>query len=167
MCFLVGRPIFFRQKRAGRNGEIFELVKFRSMETRIVDMARTDEERLVPFGKLLRSSSLDEIPELFHVLKGQMSLVGPRPLLPEYLPRYTPRQLKRHEVRPGLTGLAQINGRNLLSWEQRLELDVLYVENRSLPLYIRILVRSVWVVLKQKGVNASDGKGMAEFRGSR
>ena len=164
----LGASMLFRQKRPGLNGEIFEMIKFRTM-TGARDASGAllpDSERLPPFGAWLRSTSLDEIPELLNVLKGDMSLVGPRPLLVQYLPRYNPRQRRRHEVRPGLTGWAQINGRNAISWEEKFELDVWYVENRSLILDIKILCKTLTVLIKRTGISASDTVTMPEFLGS-
>lgn len=164
----LGASILFRQKRPGLNGEIFEMIKFRTM-TSARDASGAllpDSERLPLFGAWLRSTSLDEIPELLNVLKGDMSLVGPRPLLVQYLPRYNPRQRRRHEVRPGLTGWAQINGRNAISWEEKFEFDVWYVENRSLILDIKILCKTLTVLIKRTGISASDTVTMPEFLGS-
>jgi lipopolysaccharide/colanic/teichoic acid biosynthesis glycosyltransferase len=162
----LGRPIFFRQHRPGLNNRIFELVKFRTMlnATDVSGRPLPDAERLTPFGRLLRASSLDELPELLNVLRGEMSLVGPRPLLIDYLPRYSPRQARRHEVPPGLTGLAQINGRNALTWEQKFEWDVIYVETRSLWLDIRILLVTVVKVLRRDGISAQGDATMPEFK---
>ncbi|MCX6882299.1 MAG: sugar transferase [Verrucomicrobia bacterium] len=164
----LGASILFRQKRPGLNGEIFEMIKFRTM-TGARDASGAllpDSERLPLFGAWLRSTSLDEIPELLNVLKGDMSLVGPRPLLVQYLPRYNPRQRRRHEVRPGLTGWAQINGRNAISWQEKFEFDVWYVENRSLILDIKILYKTLTVLIKRTGISASDTVTMPEFLGS-
>jgi lipopolysaccharide/colanic/teichoic acid biosynthesis glycosyltransferase len=162
----LGRPIFFRQHRPGLNSRIFELVKFRTMlnATDVSGRPLPDAERLTPFGRLLRARSLDELPELFNVLRGEMSLVGPRPLLIDYLPRYSPRQARRHEVPPGLTGLAQINGRNALTWEQKFEWDVVYVETRSLWLDIRILLVTIVKVLRRDGISAQGDATMPEFK---
>lgn len=160
-----GRPVLFRQQRPGRDGVVFELVKFRTM--RHPDATHvTDAERLTRAGRILRTTSLDELPTLWNVLKGDMSLVGPRPLRVQYLSRYTPHQARRHEVRPGITGLAQVNGRNLLTWEERFELDVDYVERRSLPLDLLIILRTLWVVLNRTGINASGTATMTPFLGS-
>lgn len=162
----LGRPVLFRQARPGRRGDTFELLKFRSM--READPARglvTDDERLTPFGRALRATSLDELPSLWNVLKGDMSVVGPRPLLVHYLDRYTPEQARRHEVRPGITGLAQARGRNSISWERRLALDVLYVERRSCALDARILLETVAGVLRRQGVSAEGHATMPEFQG--
>ncbi|OYN99741.1 UDP-galactose phosphate transferase [Enemella evansiae] len=161
-----GRPVLFRQPRPGKDGEVFELLKFRTMLEPDATH-RTDAERLTRFGILLRSLSLDELPSLWNVLRGEMSLVGPRPLLVDYLPLYDARQARRHEVRPGITGWAQINGRNSTPWEQRLELDVEYVENRSLTLDARILLGTVLTVLRRQGINAEGEATVARFQGSR
>lgn len=162
----LGSPVFFRQARPGQRGRIFELIKFRTMlnATDADGRLLPDAERLTPFGRWLRASSLDELPELFNVLKGEMSLVGPRPLLIEYLPRYSPRQARRHEVPPGLTGLAQIKGRNALSWDEKFEWDVTYVETRSLGLDLKILFATIFKVLRQDGISAQGEATMPEFR---
>lgn len=161
----LGSPVFFRQKRPGRDGKVFELVKFRSMLAANGPDGRPlpDAERLPPFGRALRASSLDELPELWNVLKGEMSLVGPRPLLVQYLTRYTPEQARRHEVRPGLTGLAQIKGRNAMTWEQKFAWDVRYVDERSLWLDIKILTATVWKVVRRDGISAAGEATMPEF----
>lgn len=163
----LGAPVLFRQSRPGLGGKIFALTKFRTMtEARDAGGAlRADADRLTPFGRWLRASSLDELPELLNVLKGEMSLVGPRPLLVQYLPRYSAEQRRRHEVPPGLTGWAQINGRNALSWSEKFRLDVWYVDHRSLGLDLRILLRTVWQVLARKGISAPGEATMPEFRG--
>lgn len=161
----MGRPVLFRQPRPGKDGEIFELVKFRTMHH--PDAQRqTDAERLTKVGKTLRATSLDELPTLWNVLKGDMSLVGPRPLLVQYLDLYTPSQARRHEVRPGITGLAQARGRNGLTWEQKFGLDVEYVENRSLLLDVRVLWETVAVVVLRRGVSADGHATMSEFLGT-
>ncbi len=164
----LGRPVFFRQTRPGRDGKPFEMIKFRTMRDAVDASGRTlpDEERMTAFGSRLRSLSLDELPELWNVLRGDMSLVGPRPLLMSYLDRYSPRQARRHEVRPGITGWAQVNGRNAVGWEDRFEMDVWYVENWSLALDLRILIRTLATVLKRSGVSAEGHATMPEFRGS-
>jgi sugar transferase EpsL len=151
----LGSPMLFRQQRPGLHGRPFELLKFRTMtdERGPGGEPLSDEDRLTGFGQALRSTSLDELPELWNVIRGDMSLVGPRPLLMEYLPRYTPRQARRHEVRPGLTGWAQVNGRNSPDWAERLEMDVWYVENHTLLLDLRILARTVRAVLRQEGIS--------------
>lgn len=162
----LGSPIFFRQKRPGLGGRVFELVKFRSMRDGFGPDARPlpDAERLTPFGRALRASSLDELPELWIVLRGEMSLVGPRPLLVEYLPRYTPEQARRHEVRPGLTGLAQVRGRNSLSWEEKFRWDLHYVEHRSLGLDLRIICETILHLWRRDGISAAGEATMPEFR---
>jgi len=162
----LGSPVLFRQKRPGHRETIFELVKFRTMtDARDANGdLLPDASRLTPFGKWLRSTSLDELPELINVLKGEMSLVGPRPLLVQYLPRYSPEQRRRHDVPPGLTGWAQINGRNALSWEEKFKLDVWYAEHRSLGLDLRILFRTVWQVVSRQGISAAGDATMPEFR---
>ena len=163
----LGSPVIFRQTRPGLAGEPFEMRKFRTMLDS--DPARglvTDDERMTPFGAKLRSTSLDELPTLWNVVKGDMSLVGPRPLLMRYLPRYTPQQARRHEVRPGLTGLAQVNGRNSLSWEDKFLLDVEYVDSASLLGDLRILARTVAKVLKRDGIAAEGTTTMPEFIGT-
>lgn len=162
----LGGPVLFRQVRPGRGGEPFELVKFRSM--RSPDPARglvSDADRLTPLGRRLRSTSLDELPTLWNVLRGDMSLVGPRPLLMQYLSLYSPEQARRHDVRPGLTGLAQTRGRNALSWEERFALDVEYVERRSLGLDLQILAATVRTVLQRDGVSAPGEATMPPFTG--
>lgn len=165
----LGAPVFFRQPRPGRHGRIFEMVKFRTMTDQRDARGNLlpDSVRLTPFGRFLRSSSLDELPELWNVLKGDMSLVGPRPLLVQYLERYSPRQARRHEVRPGLTGLAQVMGRNALSWEEKFEWDVRYVETQSLWLDWKILLLTVKAVVFRTGISAAGEATMPEFMGSR
>jgi lipopolysaccharide/colanic/teichoic acid biosynthesis glycosyltransferase len=165
----IGSPVLFAQLRPGLRGKPFRLVKFRSMTDArdAKGVLLPDAERLTPFGRLLRASSLDELPELLNVLAGEMSLVGPRPLLMEYLPLYTPEQARRHEVPPGLTGWTQVNGRNALSWEEKFALDVWYVDNRSLWLDLRILGRTIAKVLRREGISASDHATMPKFEGSR
>jgi lipopolysaccharide/colanic/teichoic acid biosynthesis glycosyltransferase len=161
----LGRPILFRQARPGLNGRIFEMVKFRSM---LDDNAGlSDSERLTPFGLKLRSTSLDEIPGLWSVLKGDMSLVGPRPLLVEYLPLYSQEQARRHDVRPGITGWAQVNGRNAISWENKFKLDVWYVDNQSLWLDIKILFLTVKKVFVRDGISAEGEATMSKFTGTK
>ncbi len=161
----LGRPVFFRQKRPGRGGVVFELVKFRTMREAVGADGRplADAERMTPFGRALRASSLDELPELWNVLKGDMSLVGPRPLLVEYLERYTPEQARRHDVRPGLTGLAQVNGRNATTWEERFRWDVHYVEHRTFWMDLCILARTVRAVLRRDGISARGEATMGVF----
>jgi len=163
----LGRPVIFRQERPGLHGRIFRLAKFRSMtdERDSAGALLPDEARLTQFGKWLRATSLDELPSLLNVLKGEMSLVGPRPLLVEYLPLYSSCQARRHDVRPGLTGWAQVNGRNALTWEKKFELDVWYVDNRSLWLDIRILFMTVKKVFARDGINARGDATMPRFTG--
>ena len=164
----LGRPVLFRQIRPGLHGRPFALIKFRTMTEDRGEDGRLlpDEQRLPPFGRWLRSTSLDELPELLNVLRGDMSLVGPRPLLMEYLDLYSPRQARRHEVRPGLTGWAQVNGRNTPDWDTRLEMDVWYVENHSLALDLRILARTVRAVLRREGISQPGHVTAEPFRGS-
>lgn len=164
----MGCPVLFRQIRPGLGGGSFEMIKFRTMKdaTDTSGNPLPDAERLTPFGQLLRSSSLDELPELWNVLKGDMSLVGPRPLLMEYLPLYSAEQARRHEVRPGITGWAQVNGRNALSWEEKFKLDVWYVDNRSLWLDIKVLFLTVKKVLVRDGISAEGEATMSKFTGS-
>jgi lipopolysaccharide/colanic/teichoic acid biosynthesis glycosyltransferase len=166
--FKLGSPVFFRQPRPGLGGRVFRLWKLRSMTDArsATGQLRPDAERLTPFGRRLRSTSLDELPSLINVLRGEMSLVGPRPLLVEYLPLYSPRQARRHEVRPGITGWAQVHGRNALGWEERFEHDVWYVEHRSFALDLRILALTVAKVLRREGVAAAGHATMEPFRGS-
>lgn len=160
-----GRPVLFRQPRPGLNGEVFELAKFRTM--RQPDRTHvSDAERLTRTGRWLRSTSLDELPSLWNVVRGDMSLVGPRPLLVAYLERYSPEQARRHEVRPGVTGLAQISGRNALSWDDRLALDVEYVERRNLRLDVAIVARTFVAVLRRQGINGEGEATMSEFVGA-
>lgn len=163
----LGRPVIFAQRRPGRHGRPFVLYKFRTMsDVRAADgRLLPDHERLTRLGRLLRRTSVDELPELVNVIKGDMSLVGPRPLLMEYLPRYTAEQARRHDVRPGITGWAQLNGRNTLPWEQRFALDVWYVEHRSCRLDLRILLLTAWTALAQAGVSQPGEGTEQEFRG--
>ena len=163
----LGSPVFFTQTRPGLNGKPFKMIKFRSMtDARGVDgQLLSDAERLTPFGRFLRASSLDELPELWNILKGDMSLVGPRPLLMEYLPLYSPEQARRHNVRPGITGWAQVNGRNALSWEDKFKLDVWYVDNRSFWLDVKILWLTVRKVLVRDGISAAGEATMSKFTG--
>ncbi len=164
----LGSPVLFRQVRPGLHGQPFEMVKFRTMtDARGADGALLpDAQRLTPFGRFLRSSSLDELPELWNVLKGEMSLVGPRPLLMEYLPLYSPQQYRRHEVRPGVTGWAQVNGRNAISWEEKFALDVWYVEHQSFGLDVKILLLTVKKVFIKDGISAAGQATMSKFTGS-
>jgi lipopolysaccharide/colanic/teichoic acid biosynthesis glycosyltransferase len=157
----MGSPVLFRQVRPGLGGEPFTILKFRTMR----DGDEPDAERITRLGRFLRETSLDELPELLNVLRGDMSLVGPRPLLVAYLDRYTPEQARRHEVRPGLTGLAQVSGRNATTWEQRFALDVEYVDTRSLALDLRIIGRTVRAVLAREGIAAEGHATMPEFLG--
>ncbi|MGD6737029.1 sugar transferase [Photobacterium leiognathi subsp. mandapamensis] len=165
----LGTPVLFRQKRPGLGGKPFEMVKFRTMKD-VVDIygnALPDSERLTSFGSKLRSTSLDELPELWNVLKGDMSLVGPRPLLVEYLPLYNEKQTRRHEVRPGITGWAQINGRNAISWEEKFDLDVWYVDNKSFWLDFKILLLTVKKVLIKDGISADGHVTIEPFKGTK
>ena len=164
----LGSPVLFQQVRPGRYGRPFKMVKFRTMRDAIDADGNPlpDSERMTPFGSLLRSSSLDELPELWNVLKGEMSLVGPRPLLMEYLPLYTVAQARRHEVRPGVTGWAQINGRNAISWEEKFELDVWYVDNQSFFLDLKILLLTVKKVFVREGISGAGEVTMSKFSGS-
>jgi lipopolysaccharide/colanic/teichoic acid biosynthesis glycosyltransferase len=163
----LGRPVIFTQVRPGLFGKNFEITKFRSMTKEKDDLGnlKSDSDRLTPFGVLLRSSSLDELPGLWCVLKGEMSLVGPRPLLVEYLPLYSSEQTRRHHVKPGITGWAQINGRNAISWEQKFQLDVWYVDNQSFWLDIKILLLTVKKVFARSDINAAGEATMAKFTG--
>lgn len=165
----LGSPVLFKQVRPGKDGKPFQMVKFRTMRD-AVDAAGNplpDSERLTPFGNWLRSTSLDELPELWNVLKGDMSLVGPRPLLMEYLPLYNAEQYRRHEVRPGVTGWAQVNGRNAISWEEKFKLDVWYVNNQSFWLDIKILWLTVKKVLVRDGISAEGEATMSKFTGTK
>ena len=165
--FKLGSPVLFRQQRPGLNGRVFTMVKFRTMtnERNAQGELLPDERRLPPFGQFLRSSSLDELPELWNVLKGDMSLVGPRPLLVEYLPLYSAEQARRHEVRPGITGWAQINGRNAIDWEEKLRLDVWYVDHRSLWLDLRIFFATFARILHREGISAPGSATAHRFTG--
>ena len=165
----LGSPIFFTQLRPGKNGKIFTFYKFRTM-TDAKDEAGNflpDSERMTPFGSMIRKTSLDELPQLLNVLKGDMSLIGPRPLLPHYLDLYTPEQMRRHEVLPGITGLAQTNGRNNLGWEDRFKMDVFYVDNWSLWLDLKILFATVEKVIKKDGISKEGHVTCSEFTGSK
>jgi sugar transferase EpsL len=163
----LGSPILFRQQRPGLHSEPFTLYKFRTMTDARDAQGNLppDAERLTPLGRFLRSTSLDELPELFNVLKGDMSLVGPRPLLMQYLGRYTPEQLRRHQVKPGITGWAQVNGRNVLTWEQKFALDVWYVDHWSLWLDLKIVAGTVWKVLAREGISQPGQATAQEFMG--
>lgn len=165
----MGSPVLFRQVRPGLNGKPFEMVKFRTMKDAVDSDGNPlpDSERLTPFGQFLRSSSLDELPELWNVLKGDMSLVGPRPLLMEYLPLYSSEQYRRHDARPGVTGWAQVNGRNTVGWEEKFEMDVWYVDNQSLWLDIKILFLTVKKVLVRDGISAEGEATMTRFTGNK
>lgn len=163
----LGSPVLFRQKRPGWRGQPFLLLKFRTMTDARDDNGtlRPDALRLTSFGRFLRVTSLDELPELWNVLKGDMSLVGPRPLLMQYLERYTPEQARRHEVKPGITGWAQINGRNAISWEEKFNLDVWYVNHQSFRLDMKIIFMTIWKILKREGISQPGQATMEEFRG--
>ena len=165
----LGSPVLFRQVRPGLHGKPFEMIKFRSMHDAIDAQGNPlpEIERLTPFGKKLRSTSLDEIPELWNVIKGDMSIVGPRPLLMEYLPLYSKEQAKRHHVRPGMTGHAQVNGRNAISWDEKLKLDIWYVENQSIWLDFKIMLKTIKVVLIKENVNDESGHSMPKFTGDK
>jgi lipopolysaccharide/colanic/teichoic acid biosynthesis glycosyltransferase len=164
----IGTPVLFSQVRPGLHGKPFRIYKFRTMtDAKDADgNLLPDAERLVPFGRFLRSTSLDELPELINVLKGEMSLVGPRPLLMEYLDLYSPEQARRHEVRPGITGWAQVNGRNTLSWEDKFKMDVWYVDNRSLWLDIKILLLTLWKTVRREGISHDGQATMSKFMGT-
>jgi sugar transferase EpsL len=168
ICWREGRPVFFWQERLGRGGVPFFLLKFRTMNNTLDSSGKLlpDDQRLTQFGRWLRSTSLDELPEIMNVLKGEMSLVGPRPLLVQYLPRYSPRQGRRHEVKPGITGWAQINGRNAISWKEKLELDVWYVENRSFWLDLKILILTAVCAFQRRGITAPGSVTAPEFMGT-
>ena len=165
----LGSPIFFYQERPGKNGKLFKMIKFRSMKNALDAQGNLlpDEQRITPFGQKLRATTLDEMPQLFNVLKGDMSIVGPRPQMPEFLEYYTPDQMRRHEVKPGMTGLAQVSGRNNLSWEEKFNLDVQYVENHNILLDFKIMLKTVDVMLKREGINAPNQTvGSSRFTGS-
>ena len=165
----LGSPIFFYQERPGKDGKIFKMIKFRSMKNALDAQGNLlpDEQRITPFGQKLRATTLDEMPQLFNVLKGDMSIVGPRPQMPEFLEYYTPDQMRRHEVKPGMTGLAQVSGRNNLSWEEKFNLDVQYVENHNILLDFKIMLKTVDVMLKREGINAPNQTvGSSRFTGS-
>jgi len=163
----LGSPVLFKPQRPGLNGQPFSLYKFRTMRTLYGPKGELlpDDQRLTPFGHFLRSFSLDELPELWNVLRGDMSLVGPRPLLMQYLARYTPFQARRHEVLPGITGWAQVHGRNVLDWDEKFELDVWYVENWSIWLDLRIMARTLWKVLRREGISQPGHSTAPEFMG--
>ena len=164
----LGSPVLFRQVRPGLHGKPFEMIKFRTMKDAVDAQGNLlpDSERLTPFGKMLRSSSLDEMPELWNVIKGDMSIVGPRPLLMEYLPLYNPEQAKRHDVRPGMTGHAQVNGRNAIGWEEKFKLDTWYVENQSVWLDFKIMLKTVKKVLAKDDINEAGEATMTKFTGT-
>ncbi|HPH96040.1 MAG TPA: sugar transferase [Anaerolineaceae bacterium] len=164
-----GRPVFFSQERPGYRGKIFRMIKFRTMRIAVGADGKPlpDSQRLSGLGRFLRATSLDELPELWHVLKGEMSLVGPRPLLVQYLERYTPEQARRHEVLPGITGWAQVNGRNAIGWEEKFALDVWYVDHWSLGLDIKILWMTAWKVIKREGVSQAGQATAEEFMGTK
>ena len=164
----MGSPIIFTQSRPGKNGKIFQIIKFRTMlnDKDINGKLLPDHERMTKFGTLLRNSSIDELPELFNVLKGDMSIVGPRPLLIEYLPLYSEYQARRHDVMPGITGWAQINGRNSLTWDEKFNLDVWYVENHSIWLDVKIIFKTFIKVLDKSGINDDIGVGQEKFKGN-
>lgn len=164
----MGRPVFFRQVRPGLKGEPFTMIKFRTMrdEVDVDGQPLSDGDRLTALGRFLRRTSLDELPELWNVLRGDMSLIGPRPLLMEYLPLYTSEQMRRHEVKPGVTGLAQVSGRNAISWEEKFALDVWYVDNQSLWLDIRILVKTAMKVLQRDGITGDGVETMTPYEGA-
>lgn len=165
----LGSPVLFKQMRPGLNEKPFNMLKFRTMtdERDANGKLLPDAQRLTRFGRFLRATSLDELPELLNVLKGDMSLVGPRPLLMQYLDRYTPEQARRHEVKPGITGWAQVNGRNALTWEEKFKLDVWYVDNQSVWLDIKIIFMTIWKILKREGINQQGQATMEEFMGDR
>jgi len=165
----LGSPVLFRQVRPGLHGKPFEMIKFRTMKDAVDAQGNPlpDSERLTPFGKMLRSSSLDEMPELWNVIKGDMSIVGPRPLLMEYLPLYSPEQAKRHDVRPGMTGHAQVNGRNAIGWEEKFKLDTWYVENQSIWLDFKIMFKTVHKVLAKDDISAEGEATMSKFTGTK
>jgi len=164
----LGSPVLFRQVRPGLHGKPFEMIKFRTMKDAVDEQGNPlpDSERLTPFGQMLRSTSLDEMPELWNVIKGDMSIVGPRPLLMEYLPLYSPEQAKRHNVRPGMTGHAQVNGRNAIGWEEKFKLDTWYVENQSVWLDFKIMFKTVHKVLAKDDISAEGDATMPKFTGN-
>lgn len=165
VLIFLGRPVIFKQKRPGKNEKIFTLYKFRTMTDKKDKNGKllSDEKRLTKFGKFLRKTSLDEIPEFFNILKGDMSFVGPRPLLVEYLNYYTDEERHRHDVRPGLTGLAQVNGRNLLSWEERFKLDIEYINNITFINDIKIIIKTIVAVFKREGISSNNSVTMEKF----
>ena len=165
----LGSPVLFRQVRPGLHGKPFEMIKFRTMKDAVDEQGNPlpDSERLTPFGQMLRSTSLDEMPELWNVIKGDMSIVGPRPLLMEYLPLYSPEQAKRHDVRPGMTGHAQVNGRNAIGWEEKFKLDTWYVENQSIWLDFKIMFKTIHKVLAKDDISAEGEVTMSKFTGTK
>lgn len=165
----LGSPVLFRQVRPGLHGKPFEMIKFRTMKDALDDQGNPlpDSERLTPFGKMLRATSLDEMPELWNVIKGDMSVVGPRPLLMEYLPLYNEEQAKRHNVRPGMTGHAQVNGRNAISWEEKFKLDTWYVENQSIWLDFKIMLKTVQKVIAKDDISAEGEATITKFTGTK
>lgn len=165
----LGSPVLFRQIRPGLHGKPFEMIKFRTMKDVVDEQGKPlpDSERLTPFGQMLRSTSLDEMPELWNVIKGDMSIVGPRPLLMEYLPLYSPEQARRHDVRPGMTGHAQVNGRNAIGWEEKFKLDTWYVENQSIWLDFKIMFKTVHKVLAKDDISAQGEATMTKFTGTK
>lgn len=165
----LGSPVLFRQVRPGLHGKPFEMIKFRTMKDAVDEQGNLlpDSERLTPFGQMLRSTSLDEMPELWNVIKGDMSIVGPRPLLMEYLPLYSPEQARRHDVRPGMTGHAQVNGRNAIGWEEKFKLDTWYVENQSIWLDFKIMFKTVHKVLAKDDISAEGEVTMSKFTGTK
>lgn len=164
----LGSPVLFRQVRPGLHGKPFEMIKFRSMKDAVDAQGNPlpDSERLTPFGQMLRSTSLDEMPELWNVIKGDMSIVGPRPLLMEYLPLYSPEQAKRHDVRPGMTGHAQVNGRNAIGWDEKFAMDTWYAENHTIWLDFKIMLKTIKVVFIRENVNDESGHSMPKFKGN-
>ena len=164
----LGSPVLFRQVRPGLHGKPFEMIKFRSMKDAVDAQGNPlpDSERLTPFGQMLRSTSLDEMPELWNVIKGDMSIVGPRPLLMEYLPLYSPEQAKRHDVRPGMTGHAQVNGRNAIGWDEKFAMDTWYAENHTIWLDFKIMLKTIKVIFIRENVNDESGHSMPKFKGN-
>ena len=169
VAVFLGRPVLFRQQRPGLNGELFTLLKFRTMREPVGpdEKLALDSARITSFGRLLRSTSLDELPELINVMRGEMSIVGPRPLLVRYLGRYSPAQMRRPEVLPGITGWAQVHGRNALSWDQKFAMDVWYVDHRSLPLDLKIMALTLWRIVTRDGIDQPGTVGASEFMGQR
>ncbi len=168
LCILIfdGRPVFFVQNRPGLNGKIYKMIKFRTMHPQGKHEVIEDKRRITKLGNFLRKSSLDELPELFNVIKGDMSLVGPRPLLVEYLPLYSQEQMKRHNVKPGITGWAQVNGRNKIGWKEKFDLDIWYVENRDLLLDLKIILLTIQKIISREGISADGEATMSKFKGT-